>query len=82
MMMSRNFDEPLKSNATETLDAKHEKVNPSPVAKRQVHLTPSQWKDLAMLLSKVDKLFDGNFGHHPHWKVHLEVDLNAQPKHT
>jgi hypothetical protein len=68
--------------ATEILEAKYERVDPVQVAEKQRHLTPQQRKELAMLLAKFDKLFDGNLCHYPHKKVHLEVEANALPVHS
>jgi hypothetical protein len=53
------------------MDAKYEKVNPVDVAKSQTHLSLSQQKDLAKILSKYDTLFDGTLGRYPHKKLHL-----------
>lgn len=72
----------LESNASEILDAKYEYVDPLQVAEQQKHLSPTQRKDLANLFSKCNRLFDGTLGHCPHRKVHLEIDPQAQPKHS
>lgn len=87
MMFAQDDDEAdleqrLETMATEILDAKYEKVDPSEVAAKQTHLTAQQRKELGMLLSKFGKLFDGQLGLYPHKQVHLEVDPNATPVHS
>jgi len=57
---------------------KYTKVDPDLVAAQQKHLSPHQQQaDLAALLHKFPELFNGQLGHYPHRKVHLE--LNALP---
>jgi hypothetical protein len=63
------------------MDAKYEKVDPVKVAESQSHLSLSQQKDLAKLLSKYDTLFDGTLGRYPHKKLHLELQEGAVPVH-
>jgi hypothetical protein len=63
------------------MDAKYEKVNPVDVAASQTHLSPDQQKDLATLLSKYDKLFDGTLGQYPHKKLHLTLQDDTEPVH-
>lgn len=63
------------------LDAKYEVVDPKDVAQQQKHLTQEQRNDLANLLSKFTRLFDGTLRRYPHRKVHLELVDNACPIH-
>ncbi len=63
------------------MDAKYEKVDPVKVAESQSHLSLSQQKDLAILLSKYDTLFDGTLGRYPHKKLHLQLQEGAVPVH-
>jgi hypothetical protein len=57
----------------------YEQHDPHVVAQQQIHLTPSQRQDLAVLLSKYPKLFSGKLGRYPHCKVHLELRKDARP---
>jgi len=58
-------------------ESKYTKVDPDFVAAQQKHLSPQQQADLAALLHQFPELFNGQLGHYPHRKVHLE--LNALP---
>jgi len=59
--------------------SKYTKVDPDFVAAQQKHLSPQQQADLAALLHKFPELFNGQLGHYPHRKVHLELLPNATP---
>ncbi len=73
----------LDSYLTNTiLDAKYEKVDVREVTKLQTHLTTAQQKELETVLEKYTKLFDGTLGVYPHKKFHIDVEENAQPKHS
>jgi hypothetical protein len=56
-------------------------VNPIDVAASQTHLSSTQQKDLATLLPKYGKLFDGMLGCFPHKKLHLTFQDGAVPVH-
>ncbi len=77
-LRSTTISNRFKSNIQ---DAKYERVDPELVAEKQAHLTTQQRKDLADVLGKYDKLFDGTLGRYPHRKVHLDIAENAIPKH-
>ena len=64
------------------LDAKYSKADIDAVTEEQAHLSEAQKNDLHALLSKHEKLFNGELGLYPHKKVHLIVDPNAIPVHT
>jgi len=51
----------------------YEPSDPNLVAEAQLHLTPSQRKDLASLLAKFPKLFSGVLGQYPGKTVHLDL---------
>ena len=63
------------------LDAKYEAVNPRQVAEAQIHLSPSQCKELGDLLCKFPRLFDGTLRSYQGPKVHLELKEGAQLVH-
>ena len=54
--------------ATEIKDAKYEKIDIDAVLEKLPHLDDNQKKDLANLLRKHSKLFDGSLGKYPHKK--------------
>jgi len=64
------------------LDPLYEQVSTEFVAEQQKHLTKEQQADLAAVLSKHEKLFDGTLGKYPHKKVHIDVEEGATPKHS
>jgi Retroviral aspartyl protease len=55
------------------LDAEYEQIDTNHLAEQQFHLNRSQRRDLANLLEKFTKLFDGTLGVYPHKKMHLEL---------
>ena len=55
------------------LDAKYEAVDLTKVAEQQKHLSLTQHNDLAALLRKFPRLFDGELRYYPCRKVHLEL---------
>ena len=57
--------------ASPLLDVKYEKVDTDDVANQQTHLTIRQREQLADLLAKHRKLFDGTLGVYPHKKFHI-----------
>ena len=63
------------------LDAKYEAVDTTEVAEQQKHLSQAQRDDLAALLRRFPRLFDGILRSNPHRKVHLELIPNARPVH-
>jgi hypothetical protein len=63
------------------MDANYEKANPVDVAKLQTHLSSSQQDDVAKLLSKCDKLFDGTLGWYTHKKLHLQFQDGSKSVH-
>ena len=76
-------DDWLDSYATtEILDARYEKANLSQVVKDQTHLNEIQQKDLRHLFKTHKALFGGTLGVYPHKKFHIEVEKDAQPKHS
>ena len=76
-----NNDLDNEINATQILEAKYQKVDVQEVAQKQTHLTQSQREDLAALLSKYTKLFNGELGLYPHRKLHLDLVDDAKPVH-
>jgi hypothetical protein len=62
--------------------SKYEKVDTDYATKQQKHLTPSQQTDLAEVLRDYTSLFSGKLGCYPGYKVHLELNTDAQPFHT
>jgi len=69
------------ANAPPIANAHYQPADPEEVAAKQTHLTPEQRADLANLLRKFPRLFNGHLGLYPHKKVHLELLPNAQPVH-
>ena len=63
------------------LDAKYEVVDTAEGAEQQKHLSQTQRNDLAALLHRFPRLFDGILRSYPHHKVHLELIPNARPIH-
>ena len=75
-----NFeDEYLQSYLTTILDAKYEKANIDLVISAQ-HLDDAQQNGLRTLLKRNEPLFNGTLGLYPHKKMHIELELGAQPK--
>ena len=70
------------SNPIPILDAKYEKADIDEVTTMQKHLTKEQQRELATLLRKHEKLFNGTLGLYPHKKVHIDVEPNAKPVHS
>ena len=68
--------------ASPLLDAKYEKINTDDVAEQQTQLTSIQRKQLADLLAKHRKLFDGTLGVYPHKKFHIDIEKDAKPVHA
>lgn len=67
-------DYSVQSYASDIKEAKHDVVDPAVVARQQrTHLTQGQREDLAKVMAKRGKLFDGTLGRYPHRKVHLEL---------
>ena len=60
-------------------ESKYTKVDLEYVGAQQKHLSPQQQADLAALLHKFPELFNGQLGHYPHWKIHLELLPEAEP---
>ena len=67
--------------ATVIKDAKYEKIDIDAVLDKSPHLDDNQKEDLANLLRKHSKLFDGSLGKYPHKKVHIELEEGAEPVH-
>ena len=59
--------------------SQYDTVNTTSVAMQQLHLTPAQRQDLAVLFAKYTKLFSGKLGRYPHRTVHLDLKDNAVP---
>ena len=59
--------------------AKSTKADIDAVVEEQTHLNPEQRKDLAQLLCKFEKLFDGTLGHYPKRKFHINLKDDAVP---
>ena len=74
-------DEYLESYLTTILDAKYEKANIDLIISAQRHLDDAQQNDLRTLLKRHEPLFNGTLGLYPHKKMHIELELGAQPKH-
>ena len=64
------------------LDPLYERVDTKTVVEKQQHLTKEQQADLAAVLSRHAKLFDGTLGKYPHKKMHIDVIDGAEPKHS
>jgi hypothetical protein len=67
--------------ASEILDAKYEKVLVDVVIDQLDHLNTQQKNNLKRLLNEHTKLFDGTLGVFPHRKFHIDLVLEAVPKH-
>ena len=96
-MRPRNyFDDPWRLNealrpdklfddfdalATSIDRAKYDYVSTDDIAMAQSHLDNSQRDQLATMLRKFQKLFDGRLKTNPHGKVHLDLMPGAVPKH-
>ena len=66
--------------ASTILDAKYEKVDIDTVISENCsHLSPSQQKDLANMLKKHEKLFDGTLWCYPHNKMSIELLPGSKP---
>ena len=66
--------------ASTILDAKYEKVDIDTVISENCsHLSPDQQKDLADMLKKHEKLFDGTLGCYPHDKMSIELLPGSKP---
>ena len=74
-------DEYLGSYLTTILDAKYEKANIDLVISAQRHLDDAQQNDLRTLLKRHEPLLNGTLGLYLHKKMHIELELGAQPKH-
>ncbi len=61
--------------------AKYEPTNGVTVAMQQTHLQPHQRRELANVLKKYNKLFDGELRVYPHRKFHLDLKEGAKPVH-
>ena len=68
--------------AVEILDAKYEKVSIDEVFEKQEHLNIEQRVELHRVLGKFEELFDGTLGVYSHWKFHINLLLDAKPKHS
>ena len=64
------------------MDAKYGKLDVQDVTSQQKYLTIAQQHELETVLEKYTKLFDCTLGVYPHRKFHIEVEENAQPKHS
>ena len=66
--------------STLILDAKYERADIDSVIEENCsHLLYNQRLDLATILRKNEKLFDGSLVHYPHDKMHIDLKPNAQP---
>ena len=75
-------DDTLDSLAGELiLDAKYQAVDTDKIARQQTQLTPRKRDDLANLLRKFPRLFDGKLRRYTKKKVHLELIPGARPVH-
>jgi hypothetical protein len=66
---------------TDIKESKYEYVDTDEVAAQQKHYTTEQQGELADVLCKYKKLFDGTLGQYPHCKVHLELEPGARLVH-
>jgi hypothetical protein len=57
----------------------YDQHDPHHVAKQQMHLSTSQWQELAQLLVRFPKLFSSKLGCFPNKKVHLELQMGTTP---
>ena len=68
--------------AVPIMEAKYDKVDAETVIKEQSsHLTKEQQTDLAALLRKHERLFDGSLGKCPGDPMHIELKPGAEPVH-
>ena len=74
-------EELFENFAVNIEQAKYKAVCGDEVAKAQKHLSEYQQKELARVLNKFPKLFDGNLGHYTGRKVHLDIKPDAIPVH-
>ena len=68
--------------ATEILDAKYEKFLFDDVIDQLNHLNAQQKIDLQQVLNEHTKLFDGTLRVYPHKTFHIDLVLEAIPKHS
>ena len=61
-------------HAAEIQDSDYHPINIDEIAQSQTHLKKEQRDDLAALLHKFPKLFDGKLRRYPHRKIHLELE--------
>ena len=61
-------------------DAKYNSASPEEIARKCTHLSQDQQNELADVLRKHDKLFDGELCSFNGPKVHLEIDPTISPK--
>ena len=79
------LDEFLENFTTDSkviLDAKYEACNTDEMCRSFAYLAPDQREDLAALLRKHAKVFDGELRAFPGRKIHLELEPNATPVHA
>ena len=77
---SNNYD---KVDDSYILDAKYEATSAHDIASQQTHLSLEEQQKLEQVLQKYNnKLFDGNLGHYPHQRIHLDLDPTARPIHA
>ena len=72
-------DDKLDNYAITIEEAKYVAVTVDKVATQQKHLSEYQQKELARVLNKFPKLFDGKLGHYMGRKVHLGIRKDAIP---
>ena len=73
----------LESYLTNTIvGEEYEKLDVQDVTSPQKYLNIAQQCELETVLEKYTKLFDGTLGVYLHKKFHIEVEENAQPKHS
>jgi hypothetical protein len=68
----------LRSFATIILDAKYEWTDVAEVIDKLTHSNMHQKADMLRVLHQNNKMFDTTLGVHPHKKVQIAIDLNAQ----
>ena len=66
---------------TTILERAYHSIEPAEVAAAQKHMSATEKRLFEAMLNKHKTVFDGELGHYPHERIHIELTPGAVPVH-